>query len=75
MNTLNDILHEQRMRREEERRNKFLITLALDGSLPITSEDIDFASHLTRNELFVLAMAASARARQSAPPVEEEKMR
>lgn len=63
MQALGDFLREQHRRAEEELHNKFLVTLGLDGKLPIMCEDIDFAMRMTPNQLFALAIAASARAR------------
>jgi hypothetical protein len=53
----------QKTELEHARRERFLSVLALDGKLPINSGDVEFASSLTRNELYTLAIAASARYR------------
>ena len=71
MNDLTILLERQKAERDAELREHFLSVLALDGALPITCADIDFAGSLSRIQLYTLAIAASARYRAPKEPTHD----
>jgi hypothetical protein len=69
-------INEQFMKAMEQRRHKenFAVVISAHSGITVNVADIEWATSLSRDELFIVALIASARYRESLPKTEETKL-